>query len=423
MIHDELENYLKALDRQQEYKVIELLKASPTEVTEKVMFYGAGKGSLGPYIRKRISACSTRGNVYQLLFEAQQNGRRFLHIPRIDDYCVIDDEIYVIMEFIKGNTLDEFISDSNLGIDEIRRIFLQICDAIIELHSSFSSPIIHRDIKPSNIIITETNVMLIDFGISRVFSEGLEHDTETLGTKVYSAPEQFGFMQTDERSDIYSLGILLTFMITGQSPSPSLKEKAFLDTKGLSPLKSVLEKSTAFDPENRYKSVAEMRQAFTAAVQQIGEMKLKNNESRKSNLTFSREASNSASIKSNNKLSKYAYKLSQRSFKFFAIIWNFLVFATWILFIAACINLTLFPETDSNFNNVPYIGRNAVYSGLGIVFTVIAWLLIIKRCLPFREKIMRFKMSTRVKFYAIVAGIGLSLTLIATFICKLLKYF
>lgn len=80
--------------------------------------------------------------------------------------------------------------------------------------------ITHRDITPSNIIIGFDGVVkIIDFGISRLHKENAKHDTQVLGTEGYAAPEQFGFKQSDCKTDIYALGVLLNYMLTGHIPS------------------------------------------------------------------------------------------------------------------------------------------------------------------------------------------------------------
>lgn len=117
----------------------------------------------------------------------------------------------------------------------------QLCECLKILHAQ---KIIHRDIKPSNVMLTENEtVKLIDFSISRIAKENKENDTDFLGTKGYAPPEQFGFGQTDARSDIYSLGVTIQ-KILGENYDGYLKK--------------ILSKCTELDPAKRYQSVEEI---------------------------------------------------------------------------------------------------------------------------------------------------------------------
>ena len=106
--------------------------------------------------------------------------------------------------------------------------------------------IVHRDIKPSNIIIkNDGQAVLIDFSIARPYSESRSADTELLGTIGYAAPEQYGFSQSDFRTDIYALGATLK-TISFKKDVPKYITKA-------------IERFAAFDPANRFQTVAEIQ--------------------------------------------------------------------------------------------------------------------------------------------------------------------
>lgn len=121
--------------------------------------------------------------------------------------------MFVIEEFIDGKNLDEYIANQAFSADKLFNIFNQLCNATHFLHANYSTEIIHRDIKPSNILVAESGqVKLIDFGIARNFEENANNDTHKFGTVGYASPEQFGFSQTDVRSDVYSLGRVLEFL-------------------------------------------------------------------------------------------------------------------------------------------------------------------------------------------------------------------
>ena len=114
-------------------------------------------------------------------------------------------------------------------------------------------------------MVTWDNVYLIDLGIARSFSEEATADTRQFGTRSYAPPEQFGYKQTDVRSDVYALGMLLYFMLTGETPDPMLAATGFADCSVPPSLKKVLSIATEFDPANRYRSAAELHDAFVKA--------------------------------------------------------------------------------------------------------------------------------------------------------------
>lgn len=164
------------------------------------------------------------------------------YLPEIYRAVEFGGKFFVVEEFVEGRTLSEILIYNN-GLDEktSARILKEICNGLEILHEE---KIIHRDLKPSNIMLTKNNsVKLIDFSISRIEKENSEFDTDFLGTRGYAPPEQFGFGQTDARSDIFSLGI--TFQkILGENYRGYLKK--------------ILQKCTELDPAKRYRNVEEI---------------------------------------------------------------------------------------------------------------------------------------------------------------------
>jgi len=162
------------------------------------------------------------------------------NFPNIAEVC--DD--YYVMEYIEGTALSDMISFSCLSASLAKEYMLQILVAVKVMHSF---KIIHRDIKPENIIITKDNtVKLIDFDISRKVISNKNCDTQLLGTVGFASPEQYGFKQTDERSDIYALGMVYNFMLTGKFPS----EKTAPGQIG-----KIISKCVMMDKKDRYKNV------------------------------------------------------------------------------------------------------------------------------------------------------------------------
>ena len=176
-------------------------------------------------------------------------------------YCAEDsEETIIVEEFIQGEHLHR------LSEPQARQILLQMCDGLKELHEQ---KIIHRDIKPSNMILQGERIRLIDFDAARIYKDGKDEDTHLLGTKGYAPPEQYGKGQTDPRSDIYSLGV--TF-------------KELLGTNCGGGLKDILDKCTAYDPDDRYQDVDELKDALT--VEDFYEPTLTEEELRKWDMFF-----------------------------------------------------------------------------------------------------------------------------------------
>lgn len=120
---------------------------------------------------------------------------------------------------------------------------LQLCQALAVLHSMGA---VHRDIKPENIIIRGDEAVLIDFDASRIVKLEQDTDTMVLGTVGFAAPEQFGLTQSDERADIYSMGVLLNLILTGQHPSRKLASGRF---------GQIVQRCTMMNPQKRYKTI------------------------------------------------------------------------------------------------------------------------------------------------------------------------
>ena len=170
-----------------------------------------------------------------------------------------NDSMFVIVRsYIEGVPLSDYARDRALSQADVVRICVKLADIIIFLHS-LTPPVIHRDIKPENIIVTEDeNIVLIDFDIARTFKISEETDTVFWGTKGYAPPEQYGFTQTDRRSDIYSFGVLLRFLLTD-----SIRENSKI--RMYRPLRRVIDRCTAFAPESRYSDMNQVKRALLSA--------------------------------------------------------------------------------------------------------------------------------------------------------------
>ena len=162
-------------------------------------------------------------------------------------YCAEDEaSTIVVEEFINGESFEELLANKRyLTETRAKALLLQLCEGLIMLHRK---GIIHRDIKPSNIILQAVGghdfVRLIDYDAARIVKEEQKEDTRLLGTKGYAPPEQYGYGQTDQRSDIYSLGI-------------TFKEMLGENYNGW--LRPILQKCTEVDARSRYQTVAELK--------------------------------------------------------------------------------------------------------------------------------------------------------------------
>lgn len=166
--------------------------------------------------------------------------------------------ICIVRERIDGIPLDQVALERVLSQDEVIDIGISLCGTLQYLHNQ-TPPIIHRDIKPENIILRPNgSVALIDFGISRVFQEDADADTINFGTKCFSAPEQYGYAQTDCRSDQFSMGMVMGYLLTGSTKIDDFNRIA--DKR----LVRFIQTSTAFDPEDRYRTTDDCYRALCA---------------------------------------------------------------------------------------------------------------------------------------------------------------
>ena len=262
---DELAEHLDALKRDDCYRVDAVLKQSPYETTERVFFKGENESELGPFVRKLIDREAGIGSAYESIRAAQRAGRRFRHLPRIIDCYEAGPCLVVVMEHIGGETLADVVYRCDASVALACDVFPRLCDAVAELHEGFPAPIIHRDLKPSNVMLSRDSMTIIDFGIARAYKEESDEDTRRFGTRAYAPPEQFGYGQTDVRSDVYALGMLLYFCLTEKTPDAKTRKDGFRAAEVPEPLRRVIVRATAFDPADRYASAAELKRAFLAA--------------------------------------------------------------------------------------------------------------------------------------------------------------
>jgi serine/threonine-protein kinase len=214
-------------------------------------------------IRKRMHS-NNELLINSLIVEANML-KKFDHgaLPKIYDIIESSGDIYVVMDYIEGESLKERLKrDKVIPLKEVLDWAKQLSNVLGYLHSRKPHPIIYRDMKPDNIMLTpEGKIKLIDFGIAREYKTDNSTDTTNLGTKAYAAPEQVSGKQTDARTDIYSLGVTLYHLVTGKSltePPFELKPIRYWNPSLSEGLEHIILKCTQSEPEERYQSCEEL---------------------------------------------------------------------------------------------------------------------------------------------------------------------
>lgn len=182
-------------------------------------------------------------------------------LPKIVDIIHEDNYIYIVEDYFEGNNLKELLKTQKKFSEKIVVSWAkQLCEILIYLHTIKPNPIIYRDMKPGNIIVDkDNNIKLIDFGIAREYKKGQEEDTTYIGTKGYAAPEQLSKSgQSDERTDIYSLGVTLHHLLTGKSPDEPpyyLRPIREIDKSLSEGFEKIISKCVHPEPAKRYRKV------------------------------------------------------------------------------------------------------------------------------------------------------------------------
>ena len=222
------ESFLEAVTT--EYDTLRVLKQSPRGTVSVVRHKKSGTC----YVFRRYSGS---GEVYRRLLPVLCP-----HLPQIMEAAEQDGQTAVLEEYVQGDTLAELLMGARLTEREARQVTMQLCQALHVLHSMGA---VHRDVKPENVILRGSDAVLIDFDAARIYKDESESDTQVLGTTGFAAPEQYGIFQSDERADIFSLGVLLNIMLTGKHPSREM---------AAGKMGRIVRKCTMTAPEQRYQS-------------------------------------------------------------------------------------------------------------------------------------------------------------------------
>lgn len=197
-------------------------------------------------------------------------------IPRIFDYFTHDDRSYLVLEYVNGKDLEAILNETQSFISEDQVITwaIELCDVLDFLHNHKPEPIIFRDMKPSNVMVNQYNhIVLVDFGIAKLFKEGQKGTM--IGTEGYSPPEQYRGEAT-LLADIYALGATLHHLLTRRDPrleTPfTFAERPIhqINPSISLELETVVNAALQYNPEGRFQSAAEMKEALIAAGRKTG---------------------------------------------------------------------------------------------------------------------------------------------------------
>lgn len=190
--------------------------------------------------------CTIKDRNLMQVFDAADDG----------DHCL------GLCEYIEGITLEQLVkTEGVLSEERTREIAADVCAGLSALHRR---GIIHKDIKPSNVMVDKNGVVkIIDYDIVRIHKNGADKDTRMFGTAGYASPEHFGFGQTDPRSDIYSVGVLMNYLLTGAMPA---------ERRYFGQLAPVIQRCLEVDANKRYDSVDMLRAVLTGDPRAAGVM-------------------------------------------------------------------------------------------------------------------------------------------------------
>lgn len=219
------------------YQFVRVLKKQD----EKEILLYQNKSSRIPVVVKKM-----QGNypVYERLTEIKSQ-----YVAAVLESAFDGKETLVLEEYVDGMSVADILENQVFTKDSMCRIVIQICEGLHALHKC---GIIHRDIKPENIMLQPDGaVKIIDFDAARTYKRYEKKDTRMLGTIGYAAPEQYGEAQSDARTDIYALGILMNVMLTGKHPvNQTVNGK----------IGEIIGKCIRIEPDKRYQSVLDIRE-------------------------------------------------------------------------------------------------------------------------------------------------------------------
>ena len=240
------------------FEVVRVMARGTGGTTELVR--PAGAPDAAPLVRKKIARELANRRVWATVADIGCP-----RLPQVVCTYELPDSFVVVYAYVEGQSVSELVRRSNVAFsyapEEAARIVCEVAEAAGALHEV---GVVHRDITPSNVIVAEDGAHLLDLGIARVHDPAAARDTTFLGTKGFAAPEQYGFGQTDARSDVYSLGCLLDYLLRGE---PAFEGGASpIGLPAARALGQVATRARSFEPSARYQSAAEFADAVRAAL-------------------------------------------------------------------------------------------------------------------------------------------------------------
>lgn len=214
-----------------EFEQVKLLKKNPRGSIELLRHRKTGER----VVCRRYDGSD---EVYRRLLDVESP-----NLPAVLAVASRDGHVAALEEYIAGDTLDSLLRGCTMTWRETRGIIRGVCEALWVLHSMGA---VHRDVKPENVLLSGERVVLIDFDAARLSRPDASANTCVLGTMGYAAPEQFGLAQSDARTDIYAVGVLMNVMLTGEHPSKKLAAGR---------CGRIVSRCTMMDPNRRYPDV------------------------------------------------------------------------------------------------------------------------------------------------------------------------
>lgn len=240
-------------DMQEHWTVYECLKESEDSSTFLVKETATGILCVLKWARNR----QTEFLRNEMEIMKKMADRKLSGIPKAYRIFEENGEVYLVREYIEGMSLAQMVlQKGGISEAEICRISRKICQTAEQFQNP-NEPMIHRDIKPENIVVTPGGeVVFIDFGTMRSYKKDGSRDTFVVGTRGTAAPEQYGYTQTDQRTDVYAIGQTMLYMVSESYEMNQLSECAVSRR-----MKKIIEKACSFEPDKRYGDAAQLRRA------------------------------------------------------------------------------------------------------------------------------------------------------------------
>lgn len=240
-------------DMQEHWTVYECLKESEDSSTFLVKETATGILCVLKWGRNRQTECLRN----EMEIMKKMADRKLSGIPKAYRIFEENGEVYLVREYIEGMSLAQMVlQKGGISEAEICRISRKICQTAEQFQNP-DEPMIHRDIKPENIVVTPGGeVVFIDFGTMRSYKKDGSRDTFVVGTRGTAAPEQYGYTQTDQRTDVYAIGQTMLYMVSESYEMNQLSECAVSRR-----MKKIIEKACSFEPDKRYGDAAQLRRA------------------------------------------------------------------------------------------------------------------------------------------------------------------